>query len=510
MSQAAIYCRYSSNNQKEISIEGQLRENLAYCEKNNFEVVATYADRAKSGRYETREDFQRMVSDASHKKFDYIVVYKLSRFFRNRAESALYRKQLRGYGVQLLSATEQIPTGRGGIFYEAILEAEAEAYSLGLSEDTKRGMYDTAVKCQVTGPLPLGYVAGSDKKIKIEPSEAAIVRRAFDLYANGNSMPTICNLFNGEGLKTKQGKPWRVSGLSALFKNVKYIGIYKYKDVVTVEGGCPAIVSNDIFAEVQRKLSANSLGGRTSVDVDFLLSGKLFCGKCERPMLGDSGKNRTGTSYYYYSCAGKRKEKSCDLKSVKKDDIENIVFDTAINSLNTETIAQIAAETESESRKASNNQEVINSLKAELKQTEDEIKNIGKAIAAGIITETTKEMLETAEKYRHDINGRILAEEILRDNYVSAETVTSWLLKFKNGNKDDINFRRQVFEYLVYKVYVYDDYLIIWCNSDKNSGKKVTADVFVNRPKRGAIKDLSEQIIVFNSNLFAIVKKRSH
>ena len=103
---AVIYARYSSDNQREESIEGQLRECMAYCKKNDITVLRTYIDRAMSAKTDHRPDFQRMIKDSAKGLFDVIIVWKLDRFARNRYDSAHYKAQLRKYGVKVLSAAE--------------------------------------------------------------------------------------------------------------------------------------------------------------------------------------------------------------------------------------------------------------------------------------------------------------------------------------------------------------------------------------------------------------------
>ena len=112
---AVIYARYSSDNQREESIEGQLRECMAYCKKNDITVLRTYIDRAMSAKTDHRPDFQRMIKDSAKGLFDVIIVWKLDRFARNRYDSAHYKAQLRKYGVKVLSATENISDGPGDI-----------------------------------------------------------------------------------------------------------------------------------------------------------------------------------------------------------------------------------------------------------------------------------------------------------------------------------------------------------------------------------------------------------
>lgn len=105
---AVIYARYSSDNQREESIEGQLRECKAYCEKNDIAIVSSYIDRALSAKTDNRPEFQRMIKDSAKGAFELVVVWKLDRFSRNRYDSARYKHILSKNGIKVVSATEQI------------------------------------------------------------------------------------------------------------------------------------------------------------------------------------------------------------------------------------------------------------------------------------------------------------------------------------------------------------------------------------------------------------------
>ena len=146
-----IYARYSSDNQREESIEGQIRENTAYAEKNGITIVGHYIDRALSVKTDDRPEFQRMIADSSKKMFDVIIVWKLDRFSRNRYDSARHKATLRRHGGKVVSATEAIADGPSGILMESVLEGMAEYYSAELAEKITRGMTENALKCKYNG-----------------------------------------------------------------------------------------------------------------------------------------------------------------------------------------------------------------------------------------------------------------------------------------------------------------------------------------------------------------------
>ena len=156
---AVIYARYSTDSQREESIEGQIRECTAYAEKNGFTVVKHYIDRAISAKTDNRPQFQQMIKDSERGIFDVIIVWKLDRFARNRYDSARYKTQLKRNGVKLVSATEVISAGPEGIILESVLEGYAEYYSADLSEKVVRGMTENALKGIYNGgTIPFGAI----------------------------------------------------------------------------------------------------------------------------------------------------------------------------------------------------------------------------------------------------------------------------------------------------------------------------------------------------------------
>lgn len=467
---AFVYARYSAGkNQKDISVEGQLKDCRAFAEKNNYTIIEEYADRHISGKTDNRADFRRLMRDVESGLADVVIVWKFDRFFRNRQESALYRKHLDNCGVKLISVKEFIPDGSGGIIMSGMIETVAEWYSAQLSENVSRGMRDAALKCQVTGPLPLGYRRGEKKSITIDPAGAECVRRAFEMYNDGTGIKEICRIFNSEGLKTAAGREWSVNSFNRLLRNKKYIGIYQFGDLATTTGGIPRILSDELFFAVQKRMEANVTGrARGKAKTEYFLSGKIFCGKCGKPMCGESAK-KSDRHYFYYACSTKKKrlEPRCTKKNVPKDVIEDAVMQATLAVLTDENIATIAEGVERSIAEESNNAAVLAGLQQDLREVNAQIKNISKAILAGIITETTKEMLTNAEADRAAIQTRIDKAKAMSSLTVTAESVAAWLDSFRHGDKNNIEFKRALFGALVNSVYVYDDGIKIIFNVDK-------------------------------------------
>ena len=148
---AVIYARYSSDGQREESIEGQIRECIEYAQHNGITVLTHYIDRALSARTADRPEFQRMISDSETQIFDIVLVWKLDRFSRNRYDSAHYKRILKKNNVRVVSVKENISEGPEGIILESMLEGYAEYYSAELSQKIRRGQHDNALKCKNNG-----------------------------------------------------------------------------------------------------------------------------------------------------------------------------------------------------------------------------------------------------------------------------------------------------------------------------------------------------------------------
>ena len=223
-----IYARYSSDNQREESIDGQLRECKAFAVKNDIQILDTYIDRALSAKTDNRPDFQRMIKDSAKGGFEVVLVWKLDRFARNRYDSAHYKSVLRKNGVRVISATERISEGAEGILLESMLEGMAEYYSAELAEKVKRGMTENALKCKYNGgTLPVGYTVDENKFYQLDPVVAPIVADAFKHYAEGYTMREVVDELNLRGVRNTRGGKILSSRTASLPSSVKsYLSVY--------------------------------------------------------------------------------------------------------------------------------------------------------------------------------------------------------------------------------------------------------------------------------------------
>lgn len=469
---AVIYARFSSERQREESIEGQLRECQEYAKRNDINIINTYIDRALSASKDTdkRLDFLRMIQDSSKKLFDAVLVWKLDRFSRDRYDHAHYKRILKKNGVKVISATENISDGPEGIILESLLEGMAEYYSAELSEKIHRGQKENALKGKNNGgSIPLGYRLGADQRLEIDPLTAPVVQEIFRRYAAGESTKDIRDDLNSRGIKTARNNRFTYSSFETILKNRKYIGEYRYQDVV-LENSIPRIISDDIFNLVQAKLKRNkATPAAGKAEERYLLTTKLFCGKCGNSMIGESGVGRHKRVYRYYKCLASKRKKSCSKKSVKKEWIEDFVVRHTLNMVMNEKLINDLTDQIMKLQKTDNY--TLRLLQQQLAEIDKKLNNLMAAIEQGIITATTKQRMIALEEEKATVEQNILHEQITHP-ILTREQILDFLHQFKHSDICNDNDRQRLIEYFVNAVYVYDDHLLLTFNY-RNGSKKV-------------------------------------
>lgn len=463
-SNVVIYARYSSDNQREESIEGQLRECRAYAERNDMKIIGSYIDRALSAKTDARPQFQKMIQDSNAHRFQFVLVWKLDRFSRNRFDSAYYKRALSKNNVKVISATEPISNTPEGIMLESMLEGMAEYYSAELAEKVTRGHTDNALKCKFNGgSVPLGYRINEERHYEPDPVMSPIVKEVFERYAGGESIKELCADMNARGIRTGYGRKFVKSSFQNMLRNRRYLGEYRYRDIVT-ENAFPALIDQETFDKVRARMKANKKApARSKSDEDFILTGKLVCGNCGALMVGDSGTSHTGATYYYYKC-GHRKRKEgerCHMKAFRKELIESFVVKRALGYVLQDSVIAMLADALVENQKRENTH--LPALQEELEKVNKKIDNIAAAIEEGIVTQTTKERLTALEAQREELQISIFEEETSHPK-LTKEYVVQWLKSFKQRDLRDPKVQRQVIECFVNTVYVFENKLIVNLN----------------------------------------------
>lgn len=477
-----IYARYSAGpRQTDQSIEGQLRVCTDFCKQRGLTVIDTYCDRHISGRTDERPEFQRLIADAKCKKFEAVVVYKTDRFARNKYDSAVYKRELKRNGIQIFYAAEAIPDGPEGIILESLMEGLAEYYSAELAQKIKRGMHESALKCQSTGSgRPLGYRVDEQKHFQIDPEAAQTVQTIFEQYIKGESNAAICELLNSRGLRTAQGKPFNKNSINRIIKNRKYIGEYRYHDIV-VEGGMPAIISKDTFnlaqAEMERRRTRKA---PKSPKAEYLLAGRLFCGHCKGPMQGVSGTGKSGNKWYYYYCGNTRgKNKTCDKKQVSRDRLERAVVDFTVRYiLQEDVLEELARKVHAAQERQNDTASEIAFYEKKLADNKKSIANVLRAIESGAATQTLPARLQELENEQAVILGEL---SFLKGKHLAftEDQILFALMKHLEPypGESEQDYRRRIISDFVSEVYLYDDRLLIYFNISSEDGKLKSADL---------------------------------
>ena len=469
---AVIYARYSSDNQREESIEGQIRECTAFAEKNGMTILRHYIDRAYSAKTDNRPEFQRMIQDSKEKLFDIVLVWKLDRFARNRYDSAQYKNILKKNGVRVVSANETISDSSEGILMESILEGFAEYFSADLAEKVSRGMTENALKCKFNGGNPtVGYLIDSEQHFQIDPVKAPFVLNAFKMYDEGSTMSQVRDYLNAHNVCNNRGGKHTINSVAKMLKNRRYIGEYSYRDVV-IPNGIPAIVPEDLFERVQEKIEKNKKApARHKAEDDYLLTTKLFCGHCGAYMCGESGRGRNGTVHRYYKCVSvKKKRTDCKKKAVKKDWIENLVTSQTMKLINDEETVEAIATMLLDMQERENTNLPL--LTEQLKETQRGIDNLLNAIQQGIFTKSTKSRLEELEVAKEELEIKIANEKLAKPK-LTEEQILFYLHKFRVLDMSKQSHRQRLIDTFINRIYLYDDKLVITFNH-KDGAQTIT------------------------------------
>ena len=470
---AVIYARYSSDNQREESIEGQLRECTAFAEKNGITILRNYIDRAFSAKSDNRPAFQEMIKDSAKKLFDVIIVWKLDRFARNRYDSARYKATLKKNGVKVVSATEVISEGAEGIILESVLEGYAEYYSADLSEKVIRGMTENALKGKFNGGrLPIGYTVDAEHHLQIDPLTAPFVLEAYKRYADGATMTQIRDWLNAQGVTNKRGLPMNYNSVQLMLHNRRYIGEFRFRDIVIPTDIAP-IVPKELFERVQERMEKNKKApARHKAEDDYLLTTKLFCGYCGAYLCGEAGTSHVGKVYHYYKCVSAKKHRGCHKKPVRKDWIEDLVVGETMKMLSDDKVIEAIVSMVMDMQDRENT--TLPVLEQQLREAETGIENLLNAIQQGILTKSTKARLEELEASKEDLENKI-ANEKLEKPRVPAEFVTFWLERFRKLDVRKKEHRQMLIDSFINAIYLYDDKLVITFNY-KDGTKTITWD----------------------------------
>lgn len=479
MKTAVIYARYSSDSQTEQSIEGQLRVCQQYAKNNDIIIVDTYIDRAMTGTNDLRPDFQRMIKDSNKKQWDYVIVYKLDRFSRNKYETTIHKHTLSNNGVKVVSAMENIPDTPEGIILESLLEGMNQYYSAELSQKVLRGLNESYIKGLFTGGTQIYGYKVVDKKSVIDEDEAIIVKEIFTRFAQGETGKNIADNLIARGIRTKQGHYVDDKRVYKIIANPKYIGVVTHGDQ-TYTNIYPPIVDEKTWQKVQAIRNANKhKPGSKKERFNYVLSGKLICGECKEFMVGVTSTNRFGSSYRYYTCLSRRRKRhKCSMLGIHKDILENFVFEKVWQMIFDNNDIDELVNDICKKHKASNEEsDIIKSLDKKRAEALKASNNLISAIEQGIVTEQTKIRLKELENQIAQYDFDIEQAKQRNYSYLTPEMIHDYFRKVMNGNINDIEVRKHITRLFIREVILYDDRIVITFNfTEKSFTKKTIPD----------------------------------
>ena len=491
MLRAAMYARFSSDMQREESIDAQLRACNAYAKSKGYEIVDTYIDEAKSGRDVTkREAYNQMLADALEDKFDVIIFHKIDRNSRDEFNYYKFKDKLERLGIRYEYAVQSIDSSPEGQMMEGMLVSMAAYYSRNLAKETKKGLNENAYKSLFNGGTPpLGYKI-IDKHYVIDEYEAEAIRLIFDLFISGHSYKDICYALAEKGFKTRNGKYFGKNSLYDIISNEKYCGTYTFNkisrkkggrnshaknrpdDFIRIEDTIPAIISKDRFKQAQERRRINKERPAFKAKTAYLLSGKIICGHCGQAMGGHSVSNHQKL-YTYYACLTKERVplQSCPQKTVRKDDAEEAVISKIkADILTPQTFSDIAEKMRQKFASTKNTiDKQIADKQNQLTQAEKTRANLYRLVEKGIDDDFTFSKIKTAKETIDTLQTELKNLKKTKKSKILSDAEIQKAFQLFNAKLDDMTdteAKKLLIDLFLNKVIVTDQKLDIQLSTD--------------------------------------------
>lgn len=420
----ALYARVSTVRQAEndLSIPDQVQQIQDWCQQRGHTLVRQYIEPGASATDDKRPVFQQMMADAMAKPpgFEAIVIHSLSRFFRDVVEFGVHERRLGKSGVKIISITQQTSDDPMGEMARRLFSLFDEYQSKENAKHTSRAMRENARQGYFNGSrAPFGYqavatsVTGSrgrkKKKLEIDPGEALIVRKIYDLYLNGLEGRTVgmkeIAMHLNERNFLMRGHPWQMQKIKVLLSDRLYIGehYFNIRDSRELKNrppsewikvDVPAIIEADFFERVRIKRESRSPAKTPPARLcaPTLLTGFLKC-ECGASMSVSTGKSGR---YRYYKCTRRQRmgNQTCKSRNIPVDLLDKLVLDRLAEQVFTPLrLGKMLEELRRSYRLSrASEQEKLAALQKQIKQTDDRISRLYEAVETGVLPldETTQ------------------------------------------------------------------------------------------------------------------------
>lgn len=470
MPKAVIYARFSSDMQRDESIEAQVRACKEYCNRKHYQVIKIYTDEAKSGMKLTgRDGYIQMMDDARCHAFDVIIFHKIDRNARNEFNYYTFKHELASLGISYEYAVQNIDDSPEGQMMENMLVGFAAYYSRNLAKETKKGLNENAYKALFNGGTPpFGYRI-VDKHYVVDELEAEGVRMIFSMYLAGSGYTKICHALKAHGYKSRSGKDFSKNSIFDLLSNEKYIGVYTFNKVIKqsngkrnthsnpsaecirIEDAIPPIISKEDFHMVQNIKARNKgMSAKFRAREKYLLTGKIFCGICGSSMNGHRIIKKNGMEYTYYTCSKKERQpgSACDQTYLQKDKIEDwAIFTIEQNIFATDMMEKLANKMQAKYKAfVGDSKEVLRKLETEERAALKKLDGIYACIENGDADEFELERLRSC---KNNIRAIRMRKEALKDAAATPILSSEEIVATLSALKADFDKHKDVKQFLV-------------------------------------------------------------
>ena len=286
----------------------------------------------------------------------------------------------------------------------------------------------------------------------------------------------IVKLLNERGIRHK-GFEMKYNAVFRILTNRKYIGEYKFGDIV-LPNAMPAIIDEETFNAVQERMARNKKApAMHRSEDDYLLTTRLFCGKCGAMMTGVIGTSHTTRQYRYYKC-NHAKQNKCDKKSVRKEWLEELVLDEIKELLASDEVIEELADRVYELQLQEDSAETM--IQAQLTGVETKLNNLVEAITQGIYSSATKKALDELEERKRNLEIELF-EAQTRNPVLTKEQILFALHNFRKIDISTQEGKQRLIDGFVNSIYLYDDHFVITYNY-KGRSKTVSFDEVNSSP----------------------------